>query len=309
MAGDEVGGSAIVTGAAGFLGSTIVRALAAREIEVHALVAPWSDAWRLEGVPCRIVPADLTDPQQLDAAIGDVITATVIHCASSKDHATTDDEIDLAWRTNLLGTTNLLRTLRRAPEATLVHVGSSTEYAPSDRPLSERSPCEPVTVRGASKLAATVAVRQWARSRGRDAAIVRPFSVYGPRQQPDRLVPTLVRCARTGEPFRMLDGTSRRDLVHVDDVAEGCVRAAKCASTDAPIVNLGTGIEHSVDEVLHLVEELSGRPIVRAAARRPRAGHDVSHWVGDITLAKELLAWHPVTSLRDGIAQLIDAAA
>lgn len=296
----------IVTGAGGFIGSALVRLLSAHGLTVHAITRRGSDASRLVDVDCRVLEADLTSAHDVAAALDDVDADAVIHSAASSGHPSSDAARAEAWQANLVATTHLLGVMKDRPRTRVLLVGSSTEYSPSERPLDERSPCEPLTVRGASKLAATIAVRQWAREFGRLAAVVRPFSVYGEREASTRLMPTLLHCARSGTAFRMLDGVSRRDLVYVGDVAAACYRALAVTSPEAPIVNIGTGVEHTVEEARRTVEEVTGRPIPVARVRRQPQPHDVEHWVADVTTCRALLGWSPPTSLREGVALLAD---
>ena len=145
----------------------------------------------------------------------------VVYTAASAGHSHTLADCLDAWADNTLATVHLLEALLAVPDAVLVHVGAGTEYGPSTLPLTEDDQGLPLTVRGLTKRAATMAVRQWAAEHGRAAVVVRPFSIYGPREQLTKLIPTLLHCAATGRPFPTLATVSRRDLVHVADVAEG----------------------------------------------------------------------------------------
>lgn len=299
----------LVTGAAGFLGSELVRQGIAAGHEVFATTRPGHEAPRLSGVACIVAPIDLRDLSAVTALLGEVQPDLVVHAAATPGHAHTGTQRLDAWADSTMTTVHLLEALHHSPRTALVHVGSGTEYGPSARPLREHDDTAPHTLRGVTKRAATLAVQQWAVAHDRAAVVVRPFSIYGPREQPHKLVPTLLRCAATGEHFPTLSTVSRRDLVHVADVADGCFRAAALAARDCPVVNLGTGVEHTVDEVRRLVETITGRPVHSSAGGRPVQAHDVEHWVADTTTCRRLLGWSPSTTLHDGIAALVGAAA
>jgi nucleoside-diphosphate-sugar epimerase len=298
----------LVTGAAGFLGAELVRHGIIAGHDMYGLVRPGRAAPRLAGVPCALVPVDLRDPVAVATLVDEVRPHLVVHAAATPGHPATADQRLAAWADTTLATVHLLEALHHSPHTVLVHVGSGTEYGRSSRPLREDDVEPPQTLRGVTKLAATLAVRQWAVAQSRRAVVVRPFSIYGPREQPHKLVPTLLRCAATGDPFPTLSSVSRRDLVHVADVAEGCFRAAAIASPDVPVINLGTGVEHTVDEVRRLVESVTGRVVATAPGHRPAQVHDVEHWVADTTVCRRLLGWVPDTSLREGIAALVEVA-
>jgi nucleoside-diphosphate-sugar epimerase len=295
----------LVTGAAGFLGATLAGMLCARGAQAHAIVRPTTDPWRVHDLPVAIHRADLCDESGVHGVLAAVRPTDVVHCAAGAGHPVSAEDRAAVWRDNTVATVALLQAMADVRPERFVHVGSATEYRPKSTPLAECDAVEPVTVRGASKLAATVAVRQWARGFSVPSIVMRPFSIYGPLEDERRLVPTVLRCAATGEHFRMLDGVSRRDLVHVDDVADGCVRALAHAHVDAPIVNLGTGVEYTVAEVVSVVESVTGMPVRLADERRPRQRHDVEHWVADTSRCRALLGWVPSTDLQTGIAGLV----
>lgn len=304
-------GPVLVTGAAGFLGGAVVRRCVAAGHPVCALVRPAGTPMPPTPGGVDVAIADVRDAEALRAVLHRVRPALVVHTAATAGHPRDVAARHDAWHTNVFGTVALLEAIASfhagGGRTRLVQVGSGTEYAPSHRPHREPDIGLPVTVRGVTKLAATLAVRQWAVEGGHDAVVVRPFSIYGPGEPATKLVPTLLRCALDGDPFPMLDAESRRDLVHVDDVAEGCLRAAAVASPDAPVLNLGTGVEHTVDEVRRVVEDVTGRPVHVGPVARPAQAHDAPHWVADTSVCRALLGWSPATALRDGIAGMLAA--
>lgn len=297
-----------MTGAAGFVGSAIVRRFVDGGASVASLVRPGGDSRRLDGVCTDIHECDFEDASSRRHTLLEISPDIVVHCAVAAGHPVDDETTQRAWSVNVSATVGLLDVMTDLPGSRLIHFGSSLEYAPSPEPLSESSPCEPITIRGASKLAATVAVRRWCAENIRHGVVLRPFSVYGPRQQPERLIPTLFRCAHNGEPFPNLDGTSRRDFVWVDDVTDACVRAISVASPRCPIVNIGTGAEHSVTDVLRAVEAVTGKTINVCESERIRQAHDVEHWSADISLCKETFRWAPPTTLAQGLAMMAGGA-
>lgn len=293
-----------VTGAGGFLGSAIAREFADRGADVVALIRPHGDTRRLDGVRARIHECDIEDAPALRRSVLDLAPDIVVHCAVAAGHPIDDETAQRAWSVNSSATVGLLDAMTELPDSRLIHVGSSLEYAPSSDPLSEESRCEPVSVRGESKLAATMAVRAWCQDNGRQGVVLRPFSVYGPRQQPERLIPTLFRCAHTGEPFQMVPGVSRRDFVWLGDVARACALAASVTAPECPVINVGSGTEHSVAEILDMVERATGKHITVEAAGRERQSHDVEHWVADTSRCRKMLGWTPDTSLFEGLTRL-----
>ena len=293
----------LVTGAAGFVGARIVRTLLERGDDVHAVVHPRTDLARLHGLdgPVTIHRADLADVDAVGPVVRGASPAWVVHAAARGGHPTTPAERVASWRDTVLGTVALLESLRDVGIVRFVHVGSSLEYRPADRPLREDDPLEPTTARGATKVAATVAVLQWAQEQGVPATVIRPFSVYGPGEPPGRLIPTLMHCLRTGDRFRTTTGTYRRDLVFVDDVADACALALHSDAAAGATLNVGTGVETSTGEVVELAQRVTGRTISIEDGGFPARPSDTEHWVADMTRTRSLLGWLPPTDLATGL--------
>jgi UDP-glucose 4-epimerase len=176
------------------------------------------------------------------------------------------------------------------------------EYGPSSAPMRETDALAPATFRGAAKAAATLLVRQ----SGVPAAVVRPFSVYGPGEQPHRLVPTVLAAGQRGEPIRLTRPGIARDFVYVDDVVHALLRAAALPEAIGEIVNAGTGTQTTNEELVALVGAILGRELdIRVGAFEAKPW-DTSTWVADTTKAERLLGWSAQTSLDAGLARTLE---
>jgi UDP-glucose 4-epimerase len=186
----------------------------------------------------------------------------------------------------------------------VVRLGSSTEYAATDGPMDESTPLRPRGWFGATKAAGSLLCAAAASARGMRAATLRAFQVYGPGDHPHRLVPTAIRAARTGEVLAMTARGMRRDWVYVDDVVEACVRAA-LADDLAPgqVLNIGTGHQVANEDLVRMVERVSGRRILLAPGAHPGCPWDTASWVCDPSLAGDLLGWQAKVTLEDGLAR------
>ena len=298
-------GPVVVTGAAGFIGAAFVHALVGDGCAVTAVVHPRTDAWRLADLTTRITLelTDLHDVATLSAAMRRAGPRLVIHAAAGGGHPTDRPGREAAWRDTVLATASLWDCLDGLGVERVVHLGSPLECAPDDRPLREDDPLAPETARGVLKAAALLTARQRAEELGVPVVVARVFSAYGPGEPGSRLVPTVLRCLRSGAPFRITAGTARRDFVHVDDVVDACLLAATRSLPAGEILNIGTGVETSNDELVALAEEVTGQTLVRddrPFARRPA---DRAHCVADVTKTARLLGWRAGIGLADGLAR------
>lgn len=301
------GEQVLLTGAAGFIGANLARELVRQGAELHALVRHETDLWRLEEISSevRLHRADLRDAADLEGAVRSARPEIIFHLAAPGGHPSGPRERRECLETNVLGTANLLKALEPMEVRRFVHAGSSLEYGPRNRPLRESDRCEPVTHRGAAKAAASLLCLQLARSTGRPLVVLRIFSVYGPWEQPGRLVPTAVRAALTGETMDLTGPGICRDLVYVEDVLEAFLLAARAEVAPGEIINVGSGRQWDNHQVVEKVEAISGRRIRARVGAFPRRPPDTAHWVADTTQARRLLGWEARHSLSAGLEKTV----
>jgi nucleoside-diphosphate-sugar epimerase len=297
-----VTGRALVTGAGGFVGGHLVRRLVADGWDVVALVRPGGDAARLAGLGVPAVPVDLTDPAALTAAVRKADPDVALHLAAARATSSAGERAATA-AVNAVSGLHLVEALPDRCRA-VVRLGSSTEYAESAGPMDERAPLAPRGLFGATKAAGSLLLAAAAAERGLRAAVLRAFQVYGPDDQPGRLVPTVLRAAATGEPLPLTGPGLRRDWVHVDDVVQACVRAA--VTDDLPpgqVLNVGTGVQTTNEELVALAERVTGRRIEVRVGAHPGRSWDAPSWVSDPSLAARLLGWSAQVDLEQGLAR------
>ncbi len=184
----------------------------------------------------------------------------------------------------------------------VVRLGSSTEYGQTDGPMDETTPLRPRGFFGATKAAGSMLVTATASARGVRATVLRAFQVYGADDQPHRLVPTALRAASTGEVMPMTAPGMRRDWIHVDDVVEACVRAALADHLPSgQVLNIGTGRQTANEELVAMVERVTGRPVRVEVGAHPGCPWDTGSWVCDPSLATDLLGWEAKIDLEEGL--------
>jgi nucleoside-diphosphate-sugar epimerase len=300
------GRRALVTGAAGFVGANLVRKLLQLGAEVHGIVRPASDLWRLEEVlsALHVIRLDLDDRDGVGRVLRELRPQLVFHLAARGVCHQDRDRVAIL-RTNVLGTYHLLEAAATTAPQVFVYTGGSSEYAATDAPMSESDLPSPVTFYGATKAAATLLALQFAREHQLPLVALRPFSVYGPWESETRLIARAIRHALDGGSMDLTAPGCRRDLVFVDDVVEACLLAADSRAALGQTINVGTGIEWTNEAVVELIQAIAGRSIdVRVGAFPTRAG-DRNHWAADWSQAKRLLGWEPRHSLRLGLEKTI----
>lgn len=291
-------GAALVTGAGGFLGGHLCDRLVADGWEVWGTVRPGSPA--PAGV--RALPVDLTDAVALAEAVAAAAPDVAFHLAAARSKATGIDRAATAL-VNAVSGLHLVEALPGSCRA-VVRVGSSTEYAETAGPMAEDAPLQPRGFFGATKAAGSLLLTAAAAERGLRSVVLRAFQVYGPRDQPGRFVPAVLRAAQDGTALPLTGPGQRRDWVWVGDVVQACLLAA--ATDDLPpgqVLNVGTGVQTANEELVALAEQVTGARIATEVGAHPGRSWDAASWVCDPSRARRLLGWEATVDLREGLAR------
>ncbi len=309
------GTSVVVIGGAGFIGSHLVDRLVAEEPSQLTVVDNLFlgreenlAAARRDHPELRFVQEDATDLEALDAVLREVAADVVFNLAVVPLPASLERP---RWSVmqNVALATVPCELQRMGRFRTLVHFSSSEAYGSATYvPMDEAHPAVPSTPYAASKLAGDQIVLSYWHTFGLDAAVIRPFNNFGPRQNAGTyagIIPIVVDRATRGEPIEIYgDGEQTRDFVFVRDTADAAIRLFASPAARGRIVNVASGREVSVNELVATMLDILGSDVeVRHVDPRPG---DVRRHLASIDLARELIGYEPSTSLHDGLAETID---
>ena len=308
----------VVTGGAGFIGSHLVDALAARGDEVLVLddFSSGKRANLAEALEAgaEVEELDVTDGDAVLAAIGRFNPDSVFHLAAQIDVRRSMADPGFDARLNVVGTVNVLEAAARAGASRLLFTstGGAIYGDGADRgdelPFAETARCEPDSGYGQSKLAAEGYLAFYRRGRGLSATAVRLGNVYGPRQDPALeagVVAIFFGLAREGGmPTVFGTGKQTRDYIHVADVVAGLL--ACDASEEPGPINLGTGVETDVLTLVERIGPLFGRDDFEPQFAPPREG-EVDRTALDTSLAAERLGWRAERTIDTGLEQTVAA--
>lgn len=300
---------AVVTGAAGFIGSHLVDELLGAGHHVVGVDAftPYYERTIKEGNLEHARPHAGFELVELDLSTQDV--RAVLDGADVVFHLAGQPGVRLSWsshfvdyeRHNIAATQCLLEAAVATGIERVVFASSSSVYGNAVAyPCTEADLPRPFSPYGVTKLAAEHLCGAYAANFGLRTVALRYFTVYGPRQRPDMAMHRLVDAALGGPAFpRFGDGRQVRDFTYVGDIVAANLAAAAADVPGGTVCNVaGTGAT-TVAEVIDLVGELAGAPA--SIDPRPAEPGDVSRTGGDIERARQLLGWEPRTSLRDGL--------
>jgi nucleoside-diphosphate-sugar epimerase len=303
---------ALVTGAAGFVGSHLTERLVADGSRVRAVdcLTDYYDVRQkrenlrvlgeLDGV--EIVEADLRSSPLPGLLEG---VDVVFHQAGQPGVRASWDRFASYVEHNVLVTQRLLEASAAADLRRFVFASSSSVYGDAERyPTTEDDLPRPRSPYGVTKLSAEHLCNVYAANQGVPAVSLRYFTVFGPRQRPDMAMHRLIEAALGGEPFPLYgDGTQVRDFTFVGDVVEANVLAATQDLAPGTVLNVAGGTDASMLDVIRTVGELTGREV--PLRHEPFAKGDVTRTGGSRDRAARLLGWEPTVGLEEGLARQV----
>ena len=292
-----------VTGAAGFVGAAVVRAALAEGHRVTALVRT-PNAARLAGLPIASRTSDLADIPRITAILADVRPDVVIHCAwegvGGRQRA---GDIQFA---NITTTCALADAAIAAGAEKFVGIGSQADYGRFDRRITEADVPNPSMLYGAAKLAACHLARQRAEAAGVGFAWLRLFSVYGPDDNPNWLIPAAIAQLLDGHAPRTTPGTQRWDYLHIDDVARGILATAATESATG-IFNLSSATPATVRSIIERLRDRAAPGLALRFGEVPFGPDQIMHLEGDNSRLRAATGWAPRIGLDEGLAMTVDA--
>jgi UDP-glucose 4-epimerase len=300
----EPGSCVLVTGAAGFVGASVARRLVSAGFRVHALVRPDHETWRLSGLRSNLSEhvLDLALTGEVRSLLQRISPEVVVHCATHGAYASQDD-VRTILETNVVASGELFAACLETGVRLVVNVGSSSEYGFKPEPMRESDRLEPNSVYAVGKAAQTHLAILMGKD-GRTAIVTfRLFSVYGPFEEPTRLVPTLIRRARAGLELELADPETAHDFVFVEDVVDALVDFAPQLGRSGEVFNLGSGRQTTLRELAQAVVETVGSSSQCRFGAFPPRRWDTTTWQADTTLTRERLGWSARHDLRQGLAR------
>jgi len=307
----------LVTGGAGFIGSHVCERLLKDGHSVCAFddLNPFYDPTikqrnigDLQSLarPFTFVDGDLTERADLDEVFASAQFDQIVHLAARAGVRPSLEEPALYQRVNVEGTVNLLEAARLAGVNKVTIASSSSVYGVNSKvPFSEEDPIfHAISPYAASKLACEALGHVYHHVHGMDVAMLRFFTVYGPRQRPDLAIHKFAKLIHAGKPIPVFgDGSAARDYTYVDDTVSG-ILACTQKEFGYEVFNLGESETVQLSTLIELLEaSLKTKAVID---RQPMQPGDVPITYADISKAREKLGYNPQVKIEEGIPRFVE---
>jgi UDP-glucose 4-epimerase len=274
-----------VTGSFGFVGSHLAKRLKALNQDVI-------DIDIKKGI-------DITDRQQLESVEHFNI---LFHLAAKSYVPDSYKDPRSFFHLNIIGTLNALE-MCRLYKARMIFISSYLYGSPQYLPIDENHPIVAFNPYAQSKLISEQLCQSYNRDFQTPVIIVRPFNLYGPGQDENFLIPTIIKQAKSGK-IVLNDPAPKRDFLYIDDFIDLLVKLIDNQNTDCQIFNAGSSKSFSVREIAEIICRLINKNISIKFTNQKRP-NEIADTVADTSKAKELLGWQPRISVEEGLKLLI----
>lgn len=297
-----------MTGGTGFVGANLVRRLLGDGHSVHLLVRPNSNRWRLQDIQTEVVlhEVSLQDREALVQLFHQIRPDWIFHLAVHGAYSYQTD-LDAIVQTNILGTINLVEASLQTGFEAFVNTGSSSEYGFKNHAPSETEWLEPNSHYAVTKASATLFCRFTAQSKGVRIPTLRLYSVYGPYEEPTRLMPALIVRGLNHELPPLVNPDIARDYIYTEDVIDAYLQAATQPKQDlGAVYNVGTGIQTSLRQAVAVTQRALNLTVEPVWGSMPDRQWDSTVWVADNRKLQTDLGWKPHHTFEQGFAQTVN---
>lgn len=282
----------LVTGATGFVGSHLARMLLQQPgSEVCITAREASDFWRIADLKEKfynIFYVDLAERARVYNVIKEVRPAVVYHLSTYGGFPEQMDK-DTMIKANLAATMNLLDACLEHGVEQFINTGSSSEYGIKNMPMNENDVCEPITLYGITKLAATNYCSMIGKNNGYKVCSLRLFSPYGSDESPSRLYPTIVKALREGRAPRLSRPDSVRDFIEVEKVVSIYLAVTEANYEPGEIINVGSGKQKTVRQFFDQIRRELDSDVEPIWGEVPPRIHEPFMWEADVRKLRHLL--------------------
>jgi polyisoprenyl-phosphate glycosyltransferase len=299
----KLDGPIVVFGAGGFIGSNLFRQITRIRNDVFAVTSKTFIPWRLEDInPNLVLHCDITKRSHVERLFLEHPCRTIFDFAAYGAYSKQAD-IELIYKTNFLGFFNLVEVAAQYSIKAFIHAGTSSEYGLNCSAPSEDEVLLPNSPYAVSKVGVAHMIKYYGILKEIPIVNLRFYSVYGPYEEPDRLVPQLIEKGTKGTFPPLVQPDISRDFIFVDDANYAALLAANAdfLTIRGESFNIASDKKTTIREITSLIQNIFKIADTPQWGKMPNRRWDLTDWYGNSTKAKKLLKWKNMTSLKEGL--------
>ena len=297
-------GPIVIFGAGGFIGANLFRQIAQYRQDVFAVTSKPFIPWRLDDCDHKkILHCNITKKSDIEQLFEEHQFKTIFTLAAYGAYSKQDD-VDLIHETNYIGLLNLLELSSKFSIKAFIHAGSSSEYGLNCAAPNEDAPLQPNSHYAVTKAAAAQMIKFYGTIKEMPVLNLRYYSIYGPFEEPDRLIPQLIDKGMKGTYPPLVQPDISRDFVYIDDTVYATLLSANSdfQKTRGRSINIASGAKTTIREIATTIKNVFNLSNEPEWGDFPNRKWDLKDWYGNATLANQLLGWQNETSLKDGLS-------
>jgi nucleoside-diphosphate-sugar epimerase len=296
----------LITGASGFVGSNLTRYLVKKGIRVNIIIKKSSNVWRLKDIfeNLNVYYADISNKKKIQTIIKKIKPKTIFHLATHGAYSS-QSNTDRIKSTILDGTINLINECSKYRFDAFINTGSSSEYGFKDKKMKENDLLVPNSYYSLFKSSATMFCQYMSLKNNLPITTIRPFHVYGPYEEPSRLIPTLLKKLTGNKKVKLVSPDISRDLIYIDDVVNFYILIAKKNKLRGEIFNLGYGKKTTIKNIYDYLRKITNYKNFNKWSTMKNRSWDQKVWFSDMTHVKKKLKWNPKIDYKKGLYQTL----
>ena len=297
----------LITGAAGFVGSNLVRYFVSKNIKVNIILKKSSNLWRIKDIikNLYIFYADMGDQKKIQNIIKKIKPKTIFHLAAHGAYSDQND-VEKIKSSTLDATFNLLNECKKYKFDTFINTGSSSEYGFKNKAMKETDVLIPNSYYSVFKSSSTLHCQYESLKSNLKIVTIRPFHVYGPYESQSRLIPTLIKNMINKKNIKLVSPKISRDLIYIDDAINFYLMIAKKKNLKGQIFNLASGKKTTIREIYNLLKSITNYKKINKWGSMKNRYWDQTVWYGNISLVKSKLKWKPEVNLKKGLEKTVN---
>ena len=292
----------LITGAAGFIGSNLLHKLINKKYLINVVVSKNSDLWRIKKLKNKFILhyVNLENDREIEKIIKKIKPKTIFHLAAHGAYSFQKNKKRIK-KVNFDATVNLVENCNLYGFTKFINTGSSSEYGFRNNEMTETDLVNPNSEYATFKSASSIYCQYQALFNKLPIVTIRPFHVYGPYENPTRLIPTLINNLSNNINPKLVSANISRDLIYIDDVTDIYILSCSNAKVNGEIINLASGKNIQLSKIFSIIKKETNSKIKPTWDSMENREWDQEYWVADIKKFKKIFGNRKLISLNSGI--------